>query len=50
MSVSLLNLNTPKTVPPVGKEYMCFHIDGKSYQAAKCVKSSIITKVIDCVI
>ena len=29
---------------------MCFHIDGKSDQADKCVKSRILTKVIDCVI
>ena len=29
---------------------MCFQIDGKSSQAAKCVKSRITTKVIDCVI
>ena len=27
---------------------MCFQIDGKSAQAAKCVKSKIMTKVIDC--
>ena len=29
---------------------MCFQIDGKSAQAAKCVKSRIMTKVIDCVL
>ena len=29
---------------------MCFHIDGKSAQAAKCVKYRITTKLIDCVI
>ena len=29
---------------------MCFQIDGKSAQAPKCVKSSIMTKVIDYVI
>ena len=26
---------------------MCFHIDGKSAQASKCVKSRIMTNVID---
>ena len=26
---------------------MCFHIDGKSDQAAKCVKSRIMTKGVD---
>ena len=29
---------------------MCFQIDGKSVQSAKCVKSRIMTKMIDCVI
>ena len=29
---------------------MCFQIYGKSAQAAKCDKSRIITKVIDCVL
>ena len=29
---------------------MCFHIDGKSAQAGKCVKSRIITKVVYCVL
>ena len=29
---------------------MCFHIDGKYAQTLKCVKSRIMTKVIDCVI
>ena len=29
---------------------MCFQIDGKSAETAKCVKSSIMTKVIDCVL
>ena len=31
----------------MGKEYICFQIDGKSAQVDKCVKSRIITKVID---
>ena len=29
---------------------MCFNNDGKTAQAAKCIKSRIITKEIDCVI
>ena len=48
--MSLLNLNTPTKLPTVGKEYMCFNIDGKSAQEAKCVKLRITIKVIDCVI
>ena len=49
-SVSLLNLHTATKFPSVGKEYMCFHNDGKTAQAAKCVKSRIMTKVIDSVL
>ena len=49
MSVRSFNLHTTAKLPPVGKEYMCFQIGGKSSQAAKCVKSRIMTKVIDCV-
>ena len=32
---------------PVRKEYMCFQKDGKTFQTAQCIKSRIITKVID---
>ena len=46
MSVSFFNLNTPTNLPLVVKEYMCFHSDGKSAQAAKCVKSRKITEVV----
>ena len=49
MPVHSFNLHTTSKLPLVGKEYMCFRIDGKYDQAAKCVKSRIITKIIDCV-
>ena len=49
-SASLLNLHTATKLNPVGKQYMCFQNDGKTAQAAKCIKSRIMTKVIDCVI
>ena len=49
-SASILNSNTPMILPPVGKEYMCFQKDGKIAQAASCIKSSIMTKVIDYVL
>ena len=42
----LLNLNTTAKLPPEGKEYMCFHIGGKSAQADNCVNSNIITKLV----
>ena len=50
MSAHLFNLNTTVKLTPVGKKNMCFKIDGKSAQAAKCVKSRIMTKAIDSVI
>ena len=34
----------------MGKEYMCFQNDGKTSQTATCIKSTIMTKVIDYVI
>ena len=40
-------LHTTDKLPPDGKEYLCFQIKGKYYLAAKCVKSRIITKIID---
>ena len=45
-SVNLLNLHTTTTLSPVGKEYMCFQKNGKTAQAAKCIKSRMITKVV----
>ena len=50
LSVILLHLNTPTNLPPVGLKKMCFHIDDKYAHAAKCVKSRILTKVVDCVL
>ena len=50
MPVRSFNLHTIAKLTPVGKEYTYFQIDGKYAQAAKCVKSRITTKVIDCVL
>ena len=47
MSVHLFFLHTTAKIIPLGKEYMCFHIDGKYFQAANCTKSMIMNKVID---
>ena len=49
-SSSILNLNAPTILFPVDKEYMCFQKDGKNAQSARCIKSRIMTKVIDSVI
>ena len=50
MSVHSFQFNTTAKLPLVGKEYMCFKIDGKYDQAAKCVKSRIFNKMIDFVL
>ena len=49
-SSSILNLNTPTTLPPIGKEYMCFQKYGKTALASRCIKLRIMTKVIYSVI
>ena len=47
---SILNLHTRTILPRVGKEYMCFQKDGKTAQSARCIKSRIMTEVIDSVL
>ena len=49
-SSSILNLNTATILPLVGKKYMCFMKEGKTDQAARCIISSIMTKVVDYVL
>ena len=47
---SILTSNTHTILPPFGKENMCFMKEGKSDQAARCIESSIMTKVSDYVL
>ena len=51
---STLTSNTLMILPPVGKEYMffllCFLKEGKSNQSSSCIKSRIMTNVVDSVI
>ena len=47
---NIIHLNIPTILPPVGKEYMCFLKEGKTYQATRYIKSRIMTKVIDYVL
>ena len=47
ISSSTCSSNTTKILPLVGKEYMCFITEGKSDQAARCIKSRIMTKATD---
>ena len=49
-SVSLLNLHKTRIWTEVGKSYMYFQNDGKTVQKARCIKSNIMTRVIDYVL
>ena len=48
-TLRLLPVELPKTthLPPLGKEYLCFHVDNKSPHAAQCVKSRVLNNIID---
>ena len=50
MYSSRFTSNTPTILTQVDKEYMCFMRKSKSDQAARCIKSRIMTKVIDSVL
>ena len=50
MSVRSFNLRATSKFLPVGKKDVCFQVDGKYSQASKCVKSNIITTVVDYVL
>ena len=47
LHIPSVKLHTTTKLPPAGKEYLCFQINGKSSQAVMCVKSRIMTKVIN---
>ena len=47
LPIAPVGLHTTAKLSPVGKEYLCFQINGKSPHAAQCVKSSILNKAID---
>ena len=47
LPIPSVKLHTITKSPPDGKEYLCFQINSKSSQAAKCVKFRIMTKVIN---
>ena len=49
-SMSMFNLHKSAILPPVGKDYMCFKNYDKTAQADRCIKSRIITKVIDSIL
>ena len=39
LPIAPVELHKTKQLPPDGKEYLCFHINGRSSHAAQCVKS-----------
>ena len=47
LPIVYIDLHTTNELLPVGKEYLCFHINGKSSHAAQCVKSRVINKAVD---
>ena len=47
LPIETVKLQATIKLPPTAKECLCFQINGKSSQAAKCIKSRIITKVIN---
>ena len=44
--IAHVELQKTKQLPPAGKEYFCFHINGRYYHAAQCVKSRIMNRFI----
>ena len=46
LPIAPVELQTTNKLPPAGKEYLCFHINGRSSHAAQCVKSRIMNKAI----
>ena len=47
LPIPYVKLNTTTELPPAGKEYLCFQINGKYSQAEKCVKYRIMTNIIN---
>ena len=50
LPIASIELHTTNKLPPSGKEYLCFQINGKSSHAAQCVKSRIMNKAIDSIL
>ena len=42
--IASVKLHTKTEFPPAGKEYLYYHINGKSSHATQCVKSRITNK------
>ena len=46
LTISPLELHTTTKNTPVGKEYLCFQINGRSSHASQCVQSLMLNKAI----
>ena len=47
LPIAPIELQTTNKLPPAVKEYLCFHINGRSSHADQCVKSRIMNKSIN---
>ena len=47
LTIPSAKLHTTTKLTPDDKEYLCFQMNSKSYQAVNCVKSIIMIKVIN---
>ena len=50
LPIAPVELHKTKQLPPVGKEYVCFHINSKFPHASQCVKSRMQNKAIDSIL
>ena len=50
LPIPSIKLHTTTKLPPSGNEYVCLQINGKASRASKCVKSRIMTMVIDSIL
>ena len=50
LPIKSVELHTTNKLPPAGKEYLCFQINGELSHAVQCVKSQIINKSIYCIL
>ena len=50
LPISPVELHATTKIRPAGKEYLCFHIHGRSSHAAQCVKSRIMNKAINSIL
>ena len=47
LPIAPVELHKTKQLPPDGKQYLCFQINGRSSNTAQCFKSRIMNKAID---